>query len=180
MHRLPLAWLTLACAVAACTATPTPTEPSADACRQDLPPKTSPTDFPVGVLYVSGDDLPPVIGEVEWLGGESIVTHEPPRAVKLERFIVLQARGESRVSLRMTDGVQIASWTVDALPEGTFRAGDFDSGRVRWSEGAEETSVVCVPVQDGQWALIADVTFADGEGHGTYYFRLNISETPAG
>jgi hypothetical protein len=179
MRRRSFAWLTvLPLVVAACTAAPTPTEPAAEPCTQDLAARTSPTDFPVGVLYVNGDDLPPVIGDVEWLGAAEPVRHEPPLPVHLERFIVLQTRGEADVSLRMTDAVEIAAWSVDAVPEGTFRIGDFESGRERWSEGDEEMSVVCVPVRNGQWAVIADVTFADDAGHGTYYWRLNISETP--
>lgn len=179
MRRRSFAWLTvLTLVVAACAAAPTPTEPAADPCTQDLPTRTSPTDFPIGVLYVSGDDLAPVVGEVEWLGGEGPVTYEPPRAINLERFTVLQAEGEIEVSLRMTDGVSLSAWTIDVVPDGTFRAGDFESDRERWSEGDGDTSVVCVPVQDGHWTVIADVTFADDAGHGTYYWRLNISETP--
>lgn len=177
--RPSFAWLTLVALVAAaCAPAPTPSDVAADPCTQDLPARTSPTDFPLAVLYVSGDDLPPVIGEVEWRGGAEPVTHEPSRAVNLERFTVLQARGVDEVSLRMTDGVSIAAWTIDAVPDGPFRAGDLESGRVRWAEGDEETMVVCVPVEDGAWAVIADVTFADDAGHGTYYYRLNVSETP--
>lgn len=179
MRRRSLACLTLvALALAACAAGPSSSEVATDPCTVDLPPRTSPTDYPIGVLYVSGDDLPPVVGKVEWLGGAEPVTHEPPRAINLERFTVVQAAGEVEVSLRMTDGVDIAAWTVDAIPEDQFRSGDFESDRVRWSEGSGETSVVCVPVRDGEWAVIADVSFADEAGHGTYYYRLNISETP--
>jgi hypothetical protein len=156
---------------------PSPSEGVAAACGV-LPPRTSPTEFPVAVLYVRGDDLPPVIGEVEWLGGAEPVTNEPRLQVHLERFTVLQTQGQAEVSVRMSDGVQIASWTVDAVPAGAFRAGDLDSGRVRLTEGSGPTGLVCVPVQDGAWLIIAEVTFADDAGAGTYYWRLNVTGTP--
>ena len=60
---------------------------------KDLPPRTSPTDYPVAVLHAAGDDLPPVVGEVEWLGGDEPVATVAPRAVNLQRFTVLQVRG---------------------------------------------------------------------------------------
>ena len=168
----------LALTLAGCaTATPS-SSPAAAACATDLPPRTSPTDYPVAVLYVAGDDLAPVVGEVEWLGGDSPVSHAPARAVHLERFTVLQADGQAEVSLRMSDGVRISAWTVDAVPDDRFRAGNVESDRARWSEGDEPTDLVCVPVQDGEWAIIADVTFADDAGSGTYYWRLNVSQTP--
>ena len=172
-------------ALAACSAAPAPTDtataPSEAAapCNQDLPPRTSPTDFPLAVLGVGGEDLVPVVGEVDWLGGPEPVTYVPPRAVHLERFVVIQPSGEPQVTLRMSDDVAIGAWTVEVVPGGRFRSGDLASDRVRWSEGSEETRVVCLPVQDGEWAVIADITFADGGGSGTYYWRLNISETPA-
>jgi hypothetical protein len=187
MRRRSFAWLTVipfvvaACAAAPAptpTPAPTPSEPAADACEQDLPLQTSSAGFPFGVLYVNGDDLTPVVGELEWLGGDRPVTYKPPRAVNLERFTVLQAQGPVEVSLRMTDGVELSAWTIDAVPDGKFRSGDLESERERWSEGDEATTVVCVPVRDGHWAVIADVTFADDAGHGTFYWRLNISATP--
>ena len=177
---LAVAALTLA----ACPAAPAPT-PSAAAegpCSSELPPRTSPTDYPVAVLFVAGDDLPPVVGEVEWLGGDEPVSFEPPRAAHLERFTVLQTQGQAEVSLRMSDTVRIEAWTVDAVPETRFRTGNYESDRVRWSEGEgegeEAVDVACIPVQDGQWAIIADVTFADDAGSGTYFWRLNVSQTP--
>ena len=172
-------------ALTACSARPAPSEtataPSAAApaeCDQDLPPRTSPTDYPLAVLGVGNEDLVPVVGEVEWLGGDEPVSYVPPRAVHLERFVVLQPSGEPQVTLRMSDGVAIGAWTVGVVPGGQFRSGDLNSDRIRWSEGSEETRVVCLPVQDGEWAVIADITFADGGGSGTYYWRLNISGTP--
>lgn len=170
----------VALTLAGCAATPQPTPSSAAGgpCGADLPPRTSPADVPVAVLYVAGDDLPPVVGEVEWLGGDTPVSHEPARPVNLERFTVLQAQGQAEVSMRMSDGVRIASWTVDAVPDGRFRSGDLDTDRVRWSEGDDPTDLVCLPVQDGEWAIIADVTFADDAGRGTYYWRLNVTRTP--
>jgi hypothetical protein len=167
----------LALILAGC-ATPVPSWQPAAPCTSDLPPRTSPTDYPVGVLYVGGDDLPPVVGEVEWLGGDSPVSHLPPRDVQLERFSVLQVEGLTDVSVRMTDGVRIAAWAIDAVPDNRFRSGDVESDRVRWSEGDEPTDVVCLPVQDGDWAIIADLTFTDDAGSGTYYWRLNINATP--
>ncbi len=179
MRRATLIRLAVLALTLAGCATATPSSPPAAApCTTDLPPRTSPTDFPVAVLYVAGDDLPPVVGEVEWLGGDSPVSHQPPRAVHLERFSVLQAQGQVEVSVRMSDGVRIAAWTVDAVPDNRFRSGDLESDRVRWSEGDEPSDVVCLPVQDGEWAIIADVTFADDAGSGTYYWRLNVSQTP--
>ena len=167
----------LALTLAGC-ATAVPSSQPAAACTSDLPPRTSPTDYPVGVLYVAGDDLPPVVGDVEWLGGDSPVSHQPPRAVHLERFSVVQAEGQTDVSVRMTDGVRIAAWAIDAVPDGIFRSGDQESDRVTWSEGDDPTDVVCLPVQDGDWTIIADLTFADDAGTGTYYWRLNLSGTP--
>jgi len=165
--------------VAACgTPAPASSPPAGGSCANDLPPRTSPTDFPVAVLHVAGDDLPPVMGDVEWLGGASDVSHEPARPVYQERFTVLQAQGQIEVSLRMSDGVRITAWTVDAVPDGQFRSGDLESDRVRWSEGDDPTDLVCIPVQDGGWAIIANVTFADGAGSGSYYWRLNLSQTP--
>lgn len=168
--------------LAACSPAPTPT-PSGTAegpCSSDLPPRTSPTDYPVAVLYVAGDDLPPVVGEVEWLGDDEPVSFQPPRAVHLERFTVLQTQGQAQVSLRMSDGVRIQAWTVDAVPDTRFRTGDYEADRERWSEreGGEAVDVACIPVRDGQWAIIADVTFADDAGSGTYFWRLNVSQTP--
>ena len=49
------------------------------------------------------------------LGGDVPVTYEPPRAVNLERFTVLQAQGPVEVSLPMTDGVELSAWTIDDL-----------------------------------------------------------------
>ena len=171
----------LAVAIAGCAAAPEPSASAAadDPCRSDLPPRTAPTDFPVAVLYVNGDDLPPVVGSVEWTGGDEPAANEPALPVHMERFTVLQTRGQSAVSIRMSDGVRIAAWTVDAVPAGGFRVGDLDTGRVRWSEGGEETDVACVPIQDGSWLLIGEITFADGAGTGTYYWRLNVEETPS-
>lgn len=175
----------LAIVIAGCAAGPVPsgsTPGSAnddDPCRADLPPRTSPTDYPVAVLFVNGDDLPPVVGPVDWLGDDEPVSNEPELPVHLERFIVLQTRGQAAVSVRMSDEVRIAAWTVDAVPAGAFRVGDLETGRVRWSEGDEETDVACVPVQDGSWLLIGEITFADDAGSGTYYWRLNVGETPA-
>jgi hypothetical protein len=164
-------------ALGACSATPTPT-PEAEVCSPDLPPRTSPTDYPVAVLHVAGDDLPPVVGGVEWLGGDEPVAYEPERAVHLQAFTVLQTRGRGELSLRMSDGVEIASWTVDVVPGPAFRRGDFDTDRVRWAEGSTPESIVCVPMEDGEWGVIADITFADDAGHGTYYWRLNVVDAP--
>ena len=167
----------LALTLAGCATTVPSSQPAAP-CTNDLPPRTSPTDYPVAVLYVAGNDLPPIVGEVEWLGGDSPVSHQPPRDAHLERFSVLQAEGQTDVSVRMSDGVRIAAWTIDAVPDNRFRSGDWEADRVRWSEGDEPTDVVCLPVQDGHWAIIADLTFADDGGRGTYYWRINISATP--
>ena len=177
---LALAVLTLAgCTAAPAPASSSPTSsPTSGPCTGDLPPRTSPTDFPVAVLHVAGDDLPPVVGDVEWLGAASDVAHQPARPVHQERFTVLQARGQAEVQLRMSDDVRIAAWTIDAVPDGQFRSGDLESDRVRWSEGDDPTDLVCIPVQDGRWAVIAEVTFADDAGGGTYYWRLNLSQTP--
>ena len=165
---------------AACTTTSPEPSAVAGACSEDLPPRTSPTDYPLAVMYIGGNDLPPVVGEVEWLGGEEPISTTAPRAVHLQRFTVLQARGQSELSLRMSDGVAISAWTVDVLSGAQFRSGNLESDRVRWSEGSDPTEVVCVPIQDGDWAVVADITFADDAGSGTYYWRLNVSEAPSG
>jgi hypothetical protein len=168
----------LALALAASGPATPSSPPAAAACNDELPPRTSPTEYPVAVLWVAGDDLPPVVGDVEWLGDDSPVSYHPPRAVHLERFTVLQAEGQVEVSLRMSDAVRIAAWSVDAVPDNRFRSGDLETDRVRWTAGTEPTDVVCIPVQDGEWTIIADITFADDGGTGTYYWRLNISQTP--
>lgn len=164
---------------AACTPTRTASEDAGGACAEGLPARTSPTDYPVAVLHAAGDDLPPVVGDVEWLGGGEPVSTVPPRPVHLERFTVLQVQGLSQVSLRMTDGVSIAAWQVMAIPDSSFRSGDLESGTA-WGSGSDVTDVVCVPVEDGAWAIRADITFAGEGGHGTFYWRLNVSEATNG
>jgi hypothetical protein len=163
----------------ACTPAPSPSESVGGPCGEDLPPRTSPTDYPVAVLHAGGDDLPPVVDEVEWLGGNEPVATVAPRAVNLQRFTVLQVQGVSEVSVRMTDGVAIASWRVTAIPDVDFRSGDVEGG-TEWASGSEVTGVACVPVEDGAWAIRADITFADDGGSGTFYWRLNVSESPSG
>lgn len=180
MRRPRIASLLGVClAVAACTAAPVPTPTAAPsgACVEDLPPRTSPTDYPVAVLHANGEDLPPVVGDVEWFGGDQPVTAIPARAAHLERFTVLQVQGTSEVSLRMSDGVAIDAWSVDAFPAGSFRAGGAEIGAA-WSSGTERTNFICVPIRDGEWAIRADLTFAEGGGRGTYYWRLNVDEAP--
>jgi hypothetical protein len=171
------ALIVAALAISACSA-PTPS-PEANVCSPDLPPRTSPTDYPVAVLHVAGDDLPPVVGDVEWLGGDDPVRYEPERPVHLQTFTVLQTRGRSEFSLRMTDGVEIASWTVDVVPGPAFRRGDFETDRRRWAEGSTPAPIVCVRMEEGEWGIIADITFADNGGQGTYYWRLNVGDVPA-
>lgn len=180
MGRPPaIALVALLLALAACTGSPEPSA-VADDCAVDLPARTSPIDYPVAVLHVAGDDLAPVVGDVEWLGGDEPIATSAARPVHLERFTVLQTRGHAHASLRMTDGVAIAAWNVDALPLKGFRAGDLETGRVRWSEGSESAEVVCVPLSEGEWAIVADVTFADDAGSATFYYRLNVIEAASG
>jgi hypothetical protein len=165
-------------AIAGCgTTQPTPSTPP-EACTPDLPARTSPTDYPLAVLHVAGEDLPPVVGDVEWLGDGDPVTAAPARPIHVQNFTVLQTRGQREVSMRMSDGVRIAAWRVDAIPDGLFRAGDLETDRIRWAEGEGATDVVCIPIRDGAWAIVADITFADDRGSATYYWRLNVSETP--
>ena len=180
MGRRSLAVLLAVCIPAVgCTQQPTPSEVAGGACAEDLPPRTSPTDYPVAVLHAAGDDLPPVVGEVEWLGGDQPVATAAPRGAHLERFTVLQVQGSSEISLRMSDGVTMAAWQVTAIPDVSFRAGDVESG-TEWGSGSEVTDLVCVPIEDGAWAIRADVTFADDAGRGTFYWRLNVSASPNG
>jgi len=167
------ALLSVGIAVAACTPSPSPSEPGGGACASDLPERTSPTDYPVAVLHVRGDDLPPVIGEVEWRGGDEPVATTAPLAVGLERFTVLQVPDGTEFSLRMSDGVSIAEWQVDALPAAGFRAGDLETA-TELSAGSEATELICVAVEAGEWAIRATLTFADGTGSGTFYWRLNV------
>jgi hypothetical protein len=171
-----LAAVVIGVAAVACSPATAPSESTRAACAADLPPRTSPTDYPVAVLYAAGDDLPPVIGDVEWSGGDAPVATSAPRPVHLGRFTVLQVRGSSEVSIRMTDGVSIAAWDVTAIPEVSFRAGEIDGG-AEWSSGREVTDLVCVPIVDGEWAIRAEITFADDGGRGTFYWRLNVSES---
>lgn len=165
--------------IAGCgTPNASPSPSAQTACSADLPARTSPTDYPLAVLYVAGEDLPPLVDVLEWHGDGEPVVIEPARPIHLQNFTVLQARGQPEVSLRMTDGVRIASWQVDAIPDGLFRAGDFETDRIQWAEGDGPTDLVCIPIVDGSWAIVADITFADDAGSATYYWRLNISETP--
>lgn len=177
--RGPALGALLVALLAACATDPAPSPPPG-ACTDELAPRTSPTDYPLAVLYAAGDDVPPVVGEVEWLAGDEPVATDAARPVHLERFTVLQIQAQSEISLRMSDGVGIEAWTVDAVPDDEFRAGNLDTGRIRWSEGSGPTNVVCLPVADGNWAVVAEITFADGAGGGTYYWRLNVSDVPGG
>jgi hypothetical protein len=178
-RRWLVALLALGITAPACTPAPSPSEAVGGVCGEDLPPRTSPTNYPVAVLHAAGDDLPPVVDEVEWLGGDEPVATVAPRAVNLQRFTVLQVQGLSEVSVRMTDGVAIASWRVIAIPDVDFRSGEVESG-TEWATGSDVTEVACVPVEDGAWAIRADITFADDGGSGTFYWRLNVSESPRG
>lgn len=173
------ALLALGTGIVACGPARTPSEAPGGACSEDLPARTSPVDYPVAVLHAAGDDLPPVVGEVEWLGGDEPVSTVAPRAVHLQRFTVLQVQGVSEVSLRLTDGVSIGAWQVIAIPDVAFRSGETEAG-TEWSGGSEVADQVCVPVTNGSWAIRADVTFADGAGRGTFFWRLNVSGSPSG
>ena len=133
----------------------------------------------MAVLYAAGDDLPPVVGEVEWRAAMSRFRRAAPRAIHLQRFTVLQVQGLAEVSLRMTDGVAVAGWHVSAIPDVDFRSGDTEGG-TEWSSGSEVTDLICVPVTDGAWAIRADITFADDGRQGTFYWRLNVSESTNG
>ena len=180
MRRRSLgALLALGVVAVACAPAPAPSQTAGGACAEGLPPRTSPTDYPVPVLHAAGDDLPPVVGEVEWLGGDEPVATVAPRAVNLQRFTVLQVEGLADVSLRMSDGVSIATWQVTAIPDVSFRAGDLDGG-TEWSSGRDVSDLVCVPITDGAWAIRADITFADDAGSGTFFWRLNVSESQNG
>jgi len=161
-----------------CAAGPTdsPTDSSGDACAGDLPPRTSPTDYPVAVLHLDGDDLAPVVGAVDWQGGETPVATTAARAIHLERFTVLLARDTSEMSVRMSDEVAIDEWRVDALPADGFRAGDTETG-TEWSRGSEATELICVPLESGRWVIRAELTFTDGDGRGTYYWRVDVDGT---
>jgi len=178
-RRLAIALAGLLVLLAACASAPDPSV-LADECSSELPARTSPVDYPVAILHVAGDDLAPVVGEVEWLGAGEPVATTAPRPVHLERFTVLQTQGHSHASLRMTDDVAIETWRIDALPLAAFRAGDLETGRVRWIEGDGPTEVICVPISDGEWAIVGDLTFADDAGSATFYWRLNVIEAPSG
>ena len=179
MRRRGLAALLAVGIVAVACAAPAPTasEQVGGACAPGLPERTSPTDYPVAVLHVRGDDLPPVIGEIEWLGGDEPVATSAARPVNLERFTVLQVPDATEFSLRMTDGVSIADWRVDALPADDFRAGDFETA-TELSSGSDATELICVPVEGGEWTIRATVTFTEQTGSGTFYWRLNVGATP--
>lgn len=179
MIRWVAALLGLSIGMIACSAsvdpsaTPNPS-PTAASCEASLPARTSPVDYPVAVLYAAGDDLPPVIGEVRWSGGAEPVATTAPRSVHLERFTVLPVVGVEAVSIRMTDGVLLDAWTIDAIPADAFRASGSEEG-TPWAAGSSSTALICVPVVDGQWVVRGELTFADGEGRGTFYWRLNVS-----
>ncbi len=158
----------------ACGASVDPALSEADACESTLSARTSPTDYPLAVLHVNGDDLPPVVGAIEWSGGTAPVATTAARPVHRERFTVLQAAGINHVSVRMTDGVQLAEWRVEAQMADEFRSEGAGPG-VAWVDGDGTISVLCVPVTDGEWVVRADLTFADEQGTGTFYWRLNVS-----
>lgn len=166
--------LAVGAVLVACGATVDPTSSVADACDPSLPARSSPDDYPVAVLHVNGDDLPPVVGAVEWSGGPEPVGTTAPRPVHRERFSVLQSTGINEVSVRMTDGVQLSAWRVEAQMADEFRTEGTGPG-IAWADGDGRTDVVCVPVTDGEWVIRADLTFADEQGTGTFYWRLNVS-----
>ncbi|MGH2429813.1 MAG: hypothetical protein ACRDGV_13205 [Candidatus Limnocylindria bacterium] len=178
----------LALALPGCAPTsPDPVSPSPNVssspgpnCAQDLAPRTSPIDVPAAVLYLDGDDLPPVLGEVrfEGPGPDREAGYTPRIDIHLERFTVLQTNTARQFSIRMTDGVDIAAWEVWAVPAEPFRAGDLESDRTTWSQGDEELALVCVDLREGEWLIGADIVFADALGEGTYYWRLNATDLP--
>lgn len=148
-------------------------------CDADLPERPADTDFPVPILHVNGDDVPPVLGDVEWTGPDGeVIVNEPERPAHLERFTVLQAVNQTDVSIRLSDGAEIEAWSIDAVPANTFRIGDLETDRRDWSEGTGPTSLVCVPVENGSWAVIGTITYAGDAGSGTFYWRLNIVGAP--
>ncbi len=166
--------LALGAVIAACAPSGDSAPSEFDACDSPLPARTSPTDHPVAVLHVNGDDLPPVVGAIEWSGGSEPVATTAARPVHRERFTVVQTAGVSSVSVRMTDGVRLAGWRVEAQLADEFRTEGPAPG-VTWADDDGTTDVVCVPLTDGEWVLRADLTFADEQGQGTFYWRLNIS-----
>jgi hypothetical protein len=157
---------------------PSPSDVADDPCAGGLPERTSPTDHPVAVLHVNGDDLLPVVGEIDWRGSPAPVATNAPRPVHVQRFTVLQVRQASHAAIRMSDGVSIAAWRVAAQPDGSFRAGATEYAE--WASGDETTGLVCVPLEAGSWAIRANLSFADDAGRGTFYWRLNLGETPSG
>lgn len=158
----------------ACAASVDPASSETDACDSTLPARTSPADYPVAVLHVNGDDLPPVVGAIDWSGDTAPVATTAARPVHRERFTVLQVAGINDVAVRMTDGVQLAAWRVEAQMADEFRSEGPGPG-VAWADGDGRTDVLCVPVADGEWVIRADLTFADEQGTGTFYWRLNVS-----
>ena len=173
------ALLLLGSAIASCGTVPAPSEPPVGGCARDLPARTSPAGHPLPVLHVAGDDLPPVVEHIEWRGGGAPIATSAPRPVHLSRFTVVQVNGATELSLRLTDGLEIAAWRVTAIPDTEFRIGDTDAG-TEWSSGEDPTPLVCVPLADGEWAIRADLTFADDGGEGTFYWRINAAEAASG
>ena len=121
-----------------------------------------------------------MVESVAWTGGPEPIETTAPRRIHLERFTVLHAGGLSEVSIRLTDGAEIGAWRVGALPNDRFRLGDLETEREVWTEGDEPTDLVCVPIRDGQWAIVGDITFAEGAGSATYWWRINVENTPEG
>lgn len=162
---------------------PSPPNPTASVapgpdCAPDLPPRTSPVDVPAAVLHVAGDDLPPVLGDIRFDGSEGEARSSPRIAIHLERFTVLQTSGNRQASIRMTDEVGIASWEVWAVSDAGFRRGDLETDRATWSAGDDPVDLVCIALSEGDWLIAAELVFADGQGEGTYYWRLNVRDVP--
>ena len=103
-----------------------------------------------------------------------------PGAIHLERFTVLQAQGHLR-GLAAHD-----RWrrhrrrgTSTAIPDVAFRSGDIEGG-TEWSSGSEVTDLVCVPVAGRRLGHPRRHHVRRRWRHGTFYWRLNVSESPNG
>lgn len=175
-HVRAAAAAVLAVSIAGCAtldATPTP----AGDCEPPLPPVTSPDELPEAMLRINGEDLPPVRGDIRWTGDGSTAVHEGPERVHVQRFIVTVAGAVDQASIRLSDGVAVEGWEVWAVPAIPFRRGNLESERTVWAARATDESgnLLCVDVDAGDWLVGADLTFANGGGEGTYYWRIIVN-----
>lgn len=125
---------------------------------------------PTALLSVNGrGDSAGQLGSYVFLGTGSDSPWLPARSLR-----PVPARGEARLSVRLSDGRLIGPWTAD------LAAAQDEQGATLTRLGGEESgrrplSAVEVRAPDrGSWVLMVNVVFADGSGSAAYYWRIDV------